>query len=422
MQISREALEKKRANIAAGDAALASAKGKLKALEFVGARAARQVAMQFYTKAGDEVWASKMMTVQALDEEIQHHEQHQQEQAEFKVNAQSGDAALKVAWEKLAAKDVAGANAASAAAASFYHLAGMYDVEKSKELAELDQQLLKLAAQKQAEQEELAKRRLLEDEERNRLVVKAEEEAAMWKQRAADERAKGELARSRIDDLPSDPLGASSEMARAGIADGGSKSEVMEAAQETVTEEVRQAHRALALLEHAKQEARGALEAMHRAYDLEEEARRQQEQADAAAMRAEEDLRKQRAVQLKEDEERRDREREIREQNRAVEEDKERLQMMRQEAESARLREIAREKERRASLARENLSWPENEEDARVLNEQKQVCAFDGISLWSPVFAFPRIVVDLLVWVGGQLPGQIVAVGLLFLAHYVCLN
>ena len=83
---------------------------------------------------------------------------------------------------------------------------------------------------------------------------------------------------------------------------------------------------------------------------------------------------------------------------------------------------IAREKERRASLARENLSWPENEEDARVLNEQKQVCAFDGISLWSPVFAFPRIVVDLLVWAGGQLPGQIVAVGLLFLAHYVCLN
>jgi hypothetical protein len=62
-----------------------------------------------------------------------------------KANAEAGDSALKMAREKLAAGDIAAANAASAAAAEFFDAAGEYGDERASELAELDMQILALA-------------------------------------------------------------------------------------------------------------------------------------------------------------------------------------------------------------------------------------------------------------------------------------
>lgn len=54
------------------------------------------------------------------------------------------------------AGDLAGANAASAAAANFYSKAGIYGESKSSELAELDRRILEVAASRKAHQEKQA--------------------------------------------------------------------------------------------------------------------------------------------------------------------------------------------------------------------------------------------------------------------------
>ena len=266
LESARQMQEHSRAMTAAGDVALASAKGKLNALEFVGARASLQVARQFYQKAGDDVWAGKKAFIEDVDADILAEEERQQKAAEKKVNASAGGEALRVAREKLAAEDVAGANAASAAAASFFDAAGVFGDEKAQELEALDQQILELAAKKQAVATEQARQRAETDNARQAAVQKAEAEAELWKKRAEEERRKSELGmgnRMEGGNLVSLGIPAAAE----------EKSMVMEAVEEAVSQEVRQAHRALKLLEEAKKEAADALAAITRAYEFQEQTR-----------------------------------------------------------------------------------------------------------------------------------------------------
>jgi len=268
LESAREMQEHSRAMTAAGDAALAAAKGKLNAFEFVGARASLQVARQFYHKAGDDVWAGKKACIADLDADILVEEERRQKAAEEKVNVSAGDAALRVAREKLAAEDVAGANAASAAAASFYDAAGVFGDERAQELEALDEQILELAAKKQAVATEQARQRAEADDARQAAVQKAEAEVELWKARAEEERLKSQLALAgnRMVDGNHElyvSLGTSAD----------AKSLAVEAVEEAVSAEVRQAQRALKQLEGAKKEAADALAAITRAYEFQEQAR-----------------------------------------------------------------------------------------------------------------------------------------------------
>ena len=266
LESARQMQEHSRAMTAAGDAALASAKGKLNAFEFVGARASLQVARQFYKKAGDDVWAGKKALTEDLDADVSAEEERQQKAAEQKVNASAGDAALRVAREKLAAEDVAGANAASAAAASFFDAAGVFGDEKAQELEALDQQILELAAKKQAVVAEQVRQRAEADDARQAAVQKAEAEVERWKMRAEEERRKSQLVlgnRMVGGNLVSLDTPAAAE----------EKGEAMEAVEEEVSAEVRQAQRAMKLLEEAKKEAADALAAITRAYEFQEQTR-----------------------------------------------------------------------------------------------------------------------------------------------------
>ena len=102
----RQQDEEKRAHVAAANAALASAKGKIAAHEFVGARAARMVAEQFFKKAGPDVWKEKRQLVARLDADILLEEEAANKESEVQVNLQAGESAIKVVREKLAQNDV----------------------------------------------------------------------------------------------------------------------------------------------------------------------------------------------------------------------------------------------------------------------------------------------------------------------------
>jgi hypothetical protein len=111
LKLQRQQQEAKRAHILAGNAALDSAKGKLAGKDFDGARVARQVAVQSYMSAGMDVWDEKRDFVAVLENHIDVEEEKQQKESELKAHEKSGDSALKLAHERLALDDIAGANA-----------------------------------------------------------------------------------------------------------------------------------------------------------------------------------------------------------------------------------------------------------------------------------------------------------------------
>jgi hypothetical protein len=95
-----------------------------------------------------------------------------------KAHAQSGDSALNLAREKLAAGDITAANAASAAAAKFYDAAGEYGDDRALELAELDTKILALA-QGTVERAGLMQGTLAQANLKSTLEVGAEQEGVV---------------------------------------------------------------------------------------------------------------------------------------------------------------------------------------------------------------------------------------------------
>ena len=341
MRETRKAEEERLAMTAAGNASLASAKGKLAAGEFVGANAAIRSAAQFFKAAGESVWSQMKDAVLAVEQDMASEERAQQVQAEHNAYSRSGDAALADAHAKLAADDLAGANAASAAAANFYCKAGAHGESKSSELAELDRRILEAAASFKSQQQMQARLRQDMEDERREAVRRAEEEAETWKKKAEEEKAKALAAQIKL------------------VSNGSSFAPQVAGAEEA--EEVRQARRALELLELAKREAQAALEAMQRAYEVEEDARKQQELADALAKQAEQELLQRR----KEEEEavamRLAEEREARERKRLVEEELERVLVEEERAK-------ARARQRQLKFTNESMNWPASRQEAMEHN------------------------------------------------------
>lgn len=161
----------------------------------MGGRASLQAASNFFKMAGDSTLESKGEVLKSLERACGEVAQRQKIVSEWQSNAVAGDAAFQVARAKLAEGDIAGANSASASAAGFYEAAGDLGHEKSAQLQLLDEAILQIAVTKQAVIEEEKRKRAAQDEARRQAVKKAEEEVEMWKERAAQERAKAQDAK-----------------------------------------------------------------------------------------------------------------------------------------------------------------------------------------------------------------------------------
>jgi len=107
---------------------------------------------------------------------------------------------------------------------------------------------------------------------------------------------------------------------------------------------------------------------MGRAYDAEEKAREAQEHADAEAIKAEQELRLQRIAEDLKAADVRERAREERERQRDEEYEQERI---RKEQEYQR-HEKARERQRKETLVKENMSWPDNRAKASAHNDERK--------------------------------------------------
>lgn len=239
--------------------------------------------------------------------------------------------------------------------------AGIYGEERLVEVALVDVSILKAAAVKHELEQEKARVRAQEDDARRAAVQRAEEEAEIWKKRAEEERAKAEAARACPDELLSQGNG------KEGAAPNVDTPEILDA-QNAVTEEVRQAQRALRLLEVAKAEANLALEAMARAYNAEEEARQAQERAHAETLRAEQLFKIKRIEDDSKAADARERAREERESLRVQHE----LQQTLRKQEEEKRHFKARERLRKETMVQENIDWPENRAKASAHNEERQ--------------------------------------------------
>jgi hypothetical protein len=77
-----------------------------------------------------------------LEANIAINKQQAEEESKLLANAKSGDSALEVARKELAVGNIAGANAASEAASSFYAAAGKYGEMKRADVVELDRMIM----------------------------------------------------------------------------------------------------------------------------------------------------------------------------------------------------------------------------------------------------------------------------------------
>ena len=302
------------AHEAAGNAALASARGKLASYDFTWAHAARNAAASFFQTAGPKVWREKQGMLAMLDSEIKAAEDQSQQDSKLAAHGKSGDSALTSAREKLAAGDIAGANAAASAAASFYSMAGKHGEKKRQEMGTVDRLIMEAAQAKLAEEDAQRARQTSEEEARRLQVRIAEAETERWKR---------EAEAAKLAYMPRSGDGSvGTEQATGGViaaSEGGGLR-----AQENG--EVRLAQRALDLMAAAKREAETALSAMQRAFEREEGAKAAQEAVDAQARRAEEELRALREAEVNVLQEQRRQEREALWRKRQATEEKEQLE------------------------------------------------------------------------------------------------